>query len=313
MTGTVAVLGAGGMGSAFAAFLAEAGHEVLLVGRGGAHIEGVAASGLLVRPPGGAPYRTKVVACTHASQVAAGSVDVLIVLTKTFDTAAAAHGAAHVLAPGGVAVSLQNGLGNDRVLADVFGAERALVGVTTVGAARQEPGEISISPLTADGCSRTHIGATRVATGAARGPDVAALLTAARLPTEYVDDIEKAIWEKLAMAVMSPVSAVLGSTVGNVWRHDAGRDLVRSMFDEVICVARSEGVAVGAEAAWLHASTTFQGTGEHYTSMCTDVMKGRPTELHAMAAEVARRGAEHGLPLPVHDVVLKLLRVLDVE
>jgi 2-dehydropantoate 2-reductase len=301
------------MGSAFAAFLADAGHEVLLVGRGGTHIEAVAATGLLVRPPEGVPYRAQVVACTHASQVDVGSVDVLIVLTKAFDTAAAARAAAHVLAPGGVAVSLQNGLGNDRVLADTFGAERALVGVTTVGAARQEPGEISISPLTAQGSSQTHLGATRLATGSARGAEVAALLTAARLPAEHVEDIEKAIWEKLAMAVMSPVSAVLGSTVGNLWRHDAGRELVRSMFDEVISVARSEGVGVEAEAAWRHSATTYQGTGEHYTSMCTDVMKGRPTELHSMAAEVARLGAAHGLSLPVHDVVLKLLRVLDVE
>lgn len=301
------------MGSAFAAFLAEAGHDVLLVGRGGAHIEGVARHGLLVRPPEGPPYSAKVQACSHASQVQPESVDVLIVLTKAFDTAEATRGASHVLAPGGVAVSLQNGLGNDRVLADTFGSERALIGVTTVGAARQEPGEISISAMTAEGASRTHIGATRVATGSVHAAEVAALLTAARLPTEHAEDIEKAIWEKLAMAVMSPVSAVVGSTVGNVWRHDAGRELVRSMFDEVMAVATSEGVAVDPDGAWLHASRTFEGTGEHYTSLCTDVMKGRRTELHSMAGEVARIGAVHGLSLPVHDVVLRLLRVLDVE
>lgn len=301
------------MGSAFAAFLSEAGHEVLLVGRGGEHIARVAASGLLVRPPDGPAYSAKVVACSHASQVAPGSVDILIVLTKAFDTAEAASGAAHVLAPGGVAVSLQNGLGNDRLLADTFGAERALVGVTTVGAARQAPGEISISPMTAQGASRTHVGATRVAAGGARADEVAALLTAARLPAEHAPDIEKAIWEKLAMAVMSPISAVLSSTVGNVWAHDAGREMVRAMFDEVMEVAAREGVAVDPEAAWQHASSTFEGTGEHYTSMCTDVMKGRRTELHSMAGEVARIGGTHGLSLPVHEVVLRFLRVLDVE
>ena len=65
---------------------------------------------------------------------------------------------------------LQNGLGTDVPTADVFGDERVLVGITTVGAAQQGPGRISLSTATATGASVTDIGAT----GRAKGPSPAA-------------------------------------------------------------------------------------------------------------------------------------------
>ena len=56
----------------------------------------------------------------------------------------------------------------------------------------------------------------------------------------------------------------------------------------------------------------FAGTGEHYTSMCTDVMKGRPTELAAMAGAVQSLASAAGVPVPVHATVLSMLRAQGV-
>src|SRR3954454_12414893 len=145
MTGRIGVLGSGGMGSAVAAFLARAGADVVLIGRGSAHIRAVAAGPLRVLPPDGEPWTARVPAAVGPDDLAPSSVDVLVVLTKTFDTTAAVAGVAHALAPDGVAVSLQNGLGNDAVLSGTVGGNRSLVGVTTVGATLQEPGTISVS------------------------------------------------------------------------------------------------------------------------------------------------------------------------
>ena len=311
MVGRIGVLGAGGMGSAYAAFLARAGRDVVLVGRGGGHIRAVTAGELRVLPPNGEPWTVRVPAAVHAADLPSSSVDVLVVLTKTFDTAAAVTGAAHALAAGGVAVSLQNGLGNDTALAAAVGGPRALVGVTTVGATLQEPGTISISGSTAAGASMTHIGATAVAT-APRAGEIAAVLDGAGLPSSHVPDIAVPIWGKLALAVMSPLSAVLRMTVGGLWSTPDGRALVEQMFDEVATVAATQGVALDREQAWAHACRVFAGTGEHYTSMCTDVMKGRPTELAAMAGAVHQLAAAAGVPVPVHATVLSMLRAQGV-
>src|SRR3954468_1345546 len=197
MAGRIGVLGSGGMGSAFAAFLARAGTDVVLIGRGSAHIRALDEGPLRVLPPDGTPWTVPVPAAVGPEDLAPSSIDVLVVLTKTFDSAAAVSGVAHALAPSGVAVSLQNGLGNDAVLSDAVGGGRALVGVTTVGATLQEPGTISISASTAAGQSLTHVGAMGRATAAERAGHVAAGLQAAGLPAVHAEDVAVPLWGKL--------------------------------------------------------------------------------------------------------------------
>jgi 2-dehydropantoate 2-reductase len=301
------------MGSAFAAFLARAGADVVLIGRGSAHIRALADGPLRVLPPDAEPWTARVPAAVGPKDLAPSSVDVLVVLTKTFDSAAAVAGVAHALAADGVAVSLQNGLGNDAVLSRAVGGGRSLVGVTTVGATLQEPGTISVSASTAAGQSLTHVGPMGSATAASRADDVAAALTAAQLPTVHDEEVAVPLWGKLALSVMSPVSSVVRLPVGRVWATPQGRALVERMFDEVIAVAAGQGVALDRDAAWAHACRVFAGTGEHYTSMCTDVLRGRRTELPSMAGEVRRLAAETGTAVPVHDTVLSLLGALGVD
>ncbi len=310
MVGRIGVLGAGAMGSAVAAFLTEAGQDVILIGRGGAHIRAVAAGGLRVVSAEGSPRQVCVAAVVHAADLPAASLDILIVLTKTYDTLAAVAGVAHALAPDGAAVSLQNGLGNDVKLSSVVGGSRALVGVTTVGATLERPGQISISASTMAGQSVTHIGATGSASATHRADEVAAVLDAAALPVVHAVDVAVPIWGKLALSVMSPISAVLRMTVAGVWASPAGQSLIEQMFDEVVVVGKHQGVNMDRAAAWAHASQVFTGTGEHYTSMCTDVMRARPTELDSMAGAVHELATLASLPAPLHATVISMLGVL---
>lgn len=310
----IGVLGAGGMGTAFAAHLARDGADVLLIGRGSAHVAALAERPLQVDPPDDEPWTVTVPVAAHAADVPGASIDVLLVLTKSYDLAEAMRTAAHVLAPDGVAVPLQNGLGTDARVADAVGDERTLVGTTTVGAQLQEPGRISLSAATAAGQTLTVLG--RMGRGRApldRGVAVAEQLTKAGLPTEASTKVDELIWGKLALAAMSPVSAVPRVTVGAVWRSPEGRALVERMFDEVVAVAAAEGVHLDRAAAWAHAVKTYAGTGDHYTSMCTDVRLGRRTELADMAGAVRRLGEQHGVPVPAHAAVLDLLALSGVR
>jgi 2-dehydropantoate 2-reductase len=314
MTGRIGVLGAGGMGTAFAAHLARAGHDVILIGRGSEHVRALAAGPVQVDPPDGASWKVDVPVAAHAADVSPGSVDCVLLLTKAYDLDEAAFMAAHVLAPAGLAVPLENGLGTDAQVATVFGEERTLVGTTSVGAALQEPGRITVSVSTAAGASVTSLGRMGRARGEhRRGVDVAQVLTTSGLPTTASPAVAELIWGKLALASMSPLSSVLRVTVARVWGSPEGRALVERMFDEVVAVAAAEGVHLDRDAAWAHATTVFEGTGEHYTSMCTDVRHGRRTELSSMGGAVRRLGAKHGVAVPAHEAVLDLLAVAGVR
>ncbi|RPI96130.1 MAG: 2-dehydropantoate 2-reductase, partial [Chloroflexi bacterium] len=56
-------------------------------------------------------------------------VDVALVVTKTQKTAAAGEGAARILKPDGLAITLQNGVGNLEILAGLLGDDRVALGV----------------------------------------------------------------------------------------------------------------------------------------------------------------------------------------
>ena len=311
----IGVLGAGGMGSAFAGLLANAGEDVTLIARSRLHIAEIAAGGLRIDRPDGTRLTAALRTTAEPASLPGGSLDAIVVLTKAFDTAGAMRSVAHALTPGGITVSLQNGLGNDVPIAEAVGIGRTLIGVTTVGAHLHEPGRITITAATADAKSTTQFGPPDPVsvhpTAMAVAADFARRCTRAGLPSVARTGIEIDIWNKLALGVMGPVSAVLHRSVARVWEHAVAQQLLRSMFDEVVDVASASGVALDRDASWAHATQTYEGTGDHHTSMCTDVMLGRRTEIEAMAGAVANRGAALGVATPVHDTIVALVRTLE--
>jgi len=122
-----------------------------------------------------------------------------LVLVKAYQTEAAAAALARWLAPDGLAVTLQNGLGNLEVLADRLGPERVALGVTTAGATLLAPGVVREG-----GAGPTSI---------APHPRTAALLQLLRsagLPADQADDAPGLAWGKLAIsAAVNPITALL--------------------------------------------------------------------------------------------------------
>ena len=303
---TIAVVGAGGIGTAIAGLLARSGTDVVLVGRSPAHVDAITTDGLRIDLPDGRSWHTPLEATVHPAS--AGPCDHVIVATKAFDTAAAARTAEPLVGPGTWVTTVQNGLGNDAVLAASFGSERVLPGLTTIGAERRAPGVVYVSDSTARGASVTHVGPPRAPGGTLEGARaLAAHMDAAGLPVSPTDAIDQEIWKKLALAVMGPVSALLGATVGATWEEQPARGLVERLHDEVVAVAHAAGVPVDREASWAHAVATFEGTGHHYTSMATDIIQGRQVEIGAITGSVVDLAGRLGVDVPAASAVVALV------
>jgi 2-dehydropantoate 2-reductase len=307
----IAILGAGAMGSVFGGHLSLAGHDVTLVDSWREHMEAVRSDGLVLERPGDSPLVARPAAIADPAELA--PVDAVIVLTKGYATQEAAASIAHAVGPGTWVATVQNGLGNDRVLADVFGPDRVVPGTTTVGAEVIGPGRVKMSAMTADGTAVTQLGSPRTADGLPDGvSDLAQVLTDAGLPTKAIADPDVVIWTKLSMAAcIGPLTAAVRLTIGDVWQNDAGRALVRDMFEEVVAVAHAEGVGIDKAEVWDHLNFTLDNVGDHYSSMAVDVMAGRRTEVGTFCLEVARRGQAHGLPVPRCLTVGQLVQVVE--
>ena len=72
-----------------------------------------------------------------------GSVDVVLIAVKLWDTEAAAHAVSAIVGPTTAVLSLQNGVQKDNVLRHVFGTEPVLGGVCYIASTIARPGVVS--------------------------------------------------------------------------------------------------------------------------------------------------------------------------
>lgn len=233
-------------------------------------------------------------------------VDVAIVCVKTHGTSWAADVAARILAPDGVAITIQNGLGNYEALVAAVGPRRAAVGVIYVGARLDAGGT-----LYATGPGRVELGRPR-GEGPRRAFD--ALVGALGLGGMTVtpkDDPWPSVWRKIATnAAVNPTTALLGCTNAELLADPASALIADGLAREVARVAAASGVPMAeAEATgWWREMAAL--TGANRSSMLQDVQAGRATEVDAICGAVFREGARRGIDAPLNQAMTLLVSSL---
>ena len=301
----IAVVGAGAMGCLFGGLLAEGGLDVTLVDVLQEHVDRINRDGLRTVGYGG-DRSIPVRATTEPSGLPA--VDVLFVQCKAPYTKEAVRRVLHLLRDDSVAISFQNGLGNEENIGEVVGMERVLGGVTAQGAAVEGPGAVRNF-----GNLPTHIG--EMGGGLSeRSERIAAALDRAGLQTTAVPDIRQAIWKKLlANIAISPTSAIANMTIKQVFAVPELRETAFEALDEAVEVARAEGVELNAaetrEVIDLIAGPT--GTGDNKSSLCVDIINRRPCEIDVISGAVVQLGRKHDIPTPVNKTLVAAVKALE--
>jgi len=264
------------------------------------HLEAIARDGLVAEPAGEAVR-------VDTEPGPEPPAELVVVATKAFATEEAARGASHLVGEETLVATVQNGIGTEDVLAEVFGAERVLAGTTTIAAEAGAAGRVRIGESTRAGRSLTVLGCPPGAPGLlARVEVLCAAFTDAGLPASAVVDAAPARWRKLAFAgSMGALSGLLDTTVGETLA--SAPEVLLALIDEIVAVAQAEGVALDRDETRAAALAVFADTGFHRASLAVDLAEGRRTEIDALCLEVVRRGAAHGVPTPVNDVVGRLV------
>ncbi|HUG07008.1 MAG TPA: 2-dehydropantoate 2-reductase [Candidatus Limnocylindria bacterium] len=233
-------------------------------------------------------------------------VDAAVVCVKTHGTAWAADVARRILAPGGMAITIQNGLGNHEALVAAVGGDRAAVGVIYVGARLDEKGE-----LHATGPGRVELGRPRGG-GPRRAFDaLAAALGRGGMTVVATDDAWPSVWRKVATnAAVNPTTALLGHTNAELLADVAASRVADGLAAEVARVATAAGVAIGDEEARRWWREMAELTGANRSSMLQDVQAGRPTEVDAICGAVHREGERRGVAAPLNQAMTLLVGAL---
>ncbi len=288
----IVVFGAGSLGSLVGGLLARE-HAVTLVGRD-PHVRAVRQSGLSVT--GAVDATVRPAARTDGIDL---SGDLVVVTVKAFDTPTAAE----ALATGefDAAVSLSNGLGNERVLADHLDCP-VLAGTATYGAVLIRPGEVECT-----GVGEVVLGPRKGGTSRV-GDKVGAAFAESGIETTVAEDMPRRLWEKLAVnAGINPVTALSRVENGALLAGEAN-DLARTAARETARVAREQAVDLSEEQAVEAVESVADATADNTSSMRQDVDAGRRTEVDAINGYVLDRAREHDVEVPVNRTLAGLIR-----
>jgi 2-dehydropantoate 2-reductase len=202
------------------------------------------------------------------------------------------------LSPEGIALTLQNGIGNLEILQDVLGLDRAAIGVTTMGATLLGPGKVR-----AGGGGPTHIAAHP------RLGSLIDLLDRSGFEVHETEDLDSVVWGKLVVnAAINPLTALLGVPNGDLLVHPAARELMGAAAEEAAAVASARGVQLPYDDPRGLAEDVARRTATNRSSMLQDVTRGAPTEIDAISGAITLEGERLGVPVGVNWTLWKLIR-----
>jgi len=300
----ICIVGCGAVGGLFAAHLAQLDDvEVFAYDLDAAHVAAINSSGL--RLTGRADILAQVVATSDADQLPA--CDFGIVATKGYATRAAIGAVARCFAQGGSVCSVQNGVGNEEVIAELV--DRVIRGTTFPAGHLVEPGVVEMD-TTGDTAIGPFEGRPAAMTEIER---LAELCTRAGMPTLAHADARGAQWTKVIFnAATNPVGALTGLSHGRVCELPLLRRLVSGLVGEGVSVADALRISLDSDPEELidHAA---QVAYDHRASMLQDVALRRRTEVDYLNGGIVSFGEQHGIPTPLNAAIVALIKGLEAS
>ena len=294
----VLILGTGAMASLFAAYLASSGAKVRMLGTWLESIEALNKDGVRLIGLDGLE-RSYPVEATNDPLDCVGS-RFAIVLVKSIQTKRVAQQLSVCLVEDGLALTLQNGLGNDVTLAEVLGAERIACGVTTVGATLIEPGLVRFG-----GKGVISLGNKE------RLQSLADLLIKAGFEVEIVKNTESLVWGKLVInASINPITALLKVPNGDLVANPSARTLMGLTANEATMVSLAKGIKLPYPDPVAMVESVAQKTASNQSSMLKDVIRNRPTEIDAINGAVVHVGEALNVPVDINRTLWLLVKAL---
>jgi len=298
----VCIVGCGAIGGLYAAHLAQLPElEVWAYDVSPDHVGAINADGL--RLTGHVELTGRVHARTDPAEIPPCPLG--IVATKGTATEAAIAATAAVFAGEAAVCSVQNGIGNEELIAAFV--PRVMRGVTLPAGRLTAPGVIHM-----DAPGPTWIGPfePRPAT-AAQIEHLAGLLNRAGMETRALPDARGAQWTKLLFnASTNPLCALTGLTHGQLCELPDTRRLVGELLREGQAVADALGIVLDGDPGAL-VDEAARTNYHHRPSMLQDVAARRATEIATLNGGIVAAGREAGVPTPQHQAVVALIRGLE--
>jgi 2-dehydropantoate 2-reductase len=274
------ILGAGSLGSLWAARLARAGLPVRLILRNPTRLAAYRAKGGLSLSEQGQRATFAIPAQTFDAQE---PIQRLLVACKAYDAEPAVASVASRLTSGAEILLLQNGLGSQDAVAALVPQARCIFVSSTEGAFRDEDFSVVFA-----GQGFNWLGDPQQGDP----PQWLKELTGAGIPHQWTSEILDRLWRKLALnCAINPLTVLHGCRNGELQAH---AEEVRALCDELVRGLQSCGQPQAAIGLHEEVMRVIEATAANYSSMYQDVAQGRRTEISYLLGHLCTAAALSG-------------------
>jgi 2-dehydropantoate 2-reductase len=298
------VIGAGSLGTLFAAYLARGGIEVSVVVKPG-QLAAIGNRGLTVQIATSKKSFQVVNVLFYDDLAACKGSDVILIAVKAFDVKPVLDELRSKVKidPSRQALCLvQNGIGIEDLARSAFPSIPLLRVSTTNGALLVRPAVVSHT-----GVGETFVGfwdEQRPLSGEKLLDNMVAALKASGLPVEKHGRMHQKVFEKcIVNAGINAVGAMFKVPNGKILELPQLREISRHLTSEAVAVARATGSITTFDG---HAAVqaVLERTAANRNSMLQDVEKGRKTEIDFINDAFASRGKALGIDVSWNEFII---------
>ncbi len=278
------VLGAGALGSLWAARLAGAGATVRVILRSAQRLADYQRAGGLTLT---ADDLSRLYAIPAELPDASTPIQRLLVACKAYDAEGAIAQVASRLSSGCEILLLQNGLGSQQAIAERWPQARCIFVSSTEGAYREDDFHVVFA-----GRGQNWLGDPN----GGSAPVWLDELNRAGIPQTWSSDILARLWRKLALnCAINPLTVLHDCRNGELLQH---REQLSGLCEELVELLEAGGQPAAASDLQGEVLRVIEATAANYSSMYQDVRLGRRTEIAYLLGHACRSADSLGLALP---------------
>jgi len=302
------VMGSGSVGSLFGGLIASKKFEVLLVGRK-SHIDKINETGLKIKGLINQVVTTNAVeTITQAKEILAKSdklIDYVFITTKAHQTETAAKQIQTIINPETVLISIQNGIGTENLLRKTYPDNTVLRGITTIGVCKLEPGVVDFT-----GEGKTFIG-YQTAAEEQKARKIVEIMKTSRINAFIEPNIQGAVFTKtIVNCALNPLTAIHQVKNKEIYNQISLRKQAKILAEEAWAVTKALKIKLLTDDPIKMTFDIIKKTGENTSSMLTDILNKRKTEIDFLNGKIISLGLKEEITVTnnqeIYDKILTI-------
>jgi 2-dehydropantoate 2-reductase len=303
------VMGSGSVGSLFGGLIASENYPVLLIGRK-SHIDEINDSGLKIKGLINQVVTTKAVeTIQQAKEILTESdklVDYIFFTTKAHQTEIAANQIQTIVNPETTLISIQNGIGTEEIIREIYPDNTVLRGITTIGVCKPAPGVIDFT-----GHGKTYIGYQTEAEEQ-KTRKIVEIMRKSKIDAFIEPNIQGAVFTKtIVNCALNPLTAIHQVLNKEIYNQLPLRNQAKALAEEAWSVTKALRIKLLTDDPIKMTFDIVKKTGENTSSMLTDILNKRKTEIDFLNGKIISLGLNEELSVTNNQEIYNKILTLE--